>query len=99
MNTTYPVHVNTLWRRLLLALASGSMRSAPSADRNKEPIAAVLSRHPPFSIAAQPAACLEIASGTGQHVAHLAATFPHITFQPTEYAGGSASPHSLFIQI
>lgn len=28
---------------------------------------------------------LEVASGTGQHTAHLAAALPALTFQPTEY--------------
>ncbi|KAJ1458004.1 hypothetical protein M885DRAFT_437514, partial [Pelagophyceae sp. CCMP2097] len=37
---------------------------------------------------------LEIGSGTGQHVAHFAAAFPHCDFQPTEYGGGSAGPES-----
>lgn len=69
-------------------------RNAPSSERNKEPIAAVLAAHAPFSSADAPGTCLEIASGTGQHVAHFAARFPHITFQPTEYSGGSASPES-----
>ena len=84
----------TLWRRVLLAFASGSMRTAPSADRNKGPIGDVLARHPPFSTPAQPARCLEIASGTGQHVAHFATLFPHVMFQPTEYDGGSAGPEA-----
>jgi len=67
------------------------MRTAPSADRNKEPIAAILGKYPPFAGSRQ-GSCLEIASGTGQHVAHFAAEFPHVTFQPTEYEGGSAGP-------
>eukprot|EP00756_Hemistasia_phaeocysticola_P026416 Hpha_TRINITY_DN16059_c3_g9::TRINITY_DN16059_c3_g9_i2::g.117237::m.117237 len=64
------------------------MRHAPAADRNKQPIGEVLTRYPPFgtSIAS---ACLEVASGTGQHLAHFAGRFPHVTFQPTEYAGGT----------
>lgn len=85
--------------RPLIALAvAGAMRSAPSADRNKEPIAQILARHPPFLKApasGRSAACLEIASGTGQHVSHMAARFPHITFQPTEYGGGSSSPEAV----
>ena len=68
------------------------MRSAPSAERNKGPISDVLAKHAPFASAAERVCCLEIASGTGQHVAHFATRFPHVTFQPTEYAGGSAGP-------
>ena len=69
------------------AVPSGlaNMLSAPAAERNKQPIADVLARHPPFS-STTAATCLEVASGTGQHVAHLAKAFPHVTFQPTEYA-------------
>ena len=67
------------------------MRTAPAADRNKEPIAQALARFPPFSAPSTRARCLEIASGTGQHVAHLAARFDHVAFQPTEFAGGSAT--------
>ena len=82
-------------RDLVAALLGmqGAKRTAPSADRNKEPIAACLARHPPF-LGAAPALCLEVASGTGQHAAHLATTFPHVVFQPTEYAGGSAGPEA-----
>jgi SAM-dependent methyltransferase len=97
-------------RALTLALAtttsqawalSAAMRSAPSAERNKEPIAATLKKYRPFGqpdeVAGdagtlQPCTCLEIASGTGQHVAHLASKFPHVTFQPTEFGGGSSGP-------
>lgn len=73
------------------------MRHAPSADRNKEPIANVLRNYRPFAEAAAAASgekptCLEIASGTGQHVSFFAEQFPHVTFQPTEYVGGSAGP-------
>jgi len=94
-NTT--VASPTLFQRAVALLAAfrarPSMRTAPSADRNKEPIAQVLAKYAPFSLS-ECKSCLEIASGTGQHVAFFAARFSHVTFQPTEYAGGSAGPES-----
>ena len=54
-------------------------RSAPAAERNREPILAVLQRVlPPTGLA------LEIASGTGQHVVHFAKALPRWTWQPSE---------------
>ena len=87
----------SLFRRLALALIGATSRSklrvAPSADRNKAPIADVLQRHPPFdAVDSGWRSCIEIASGTGQHCAYFADKFPHVVFQPTEYAGGSAGP-------
>mmetsp|Transcript_40765 Transcript_40765/g.49453 ORF Transcript_40765/g.49453 Transcript_40765/m.49453 type:complete len:222 (-) Transcript_40765:114-779(-) len=56
---------------------------APSADRNKGPILEVLKKHLPAK-----GHVVEIASGTGQHVAHFARSLPStLTWQPTEYAG------------
>lgn len=53
--------------------------SAPSALRNREPILEVLRRVLP------PAGeVLEVASGTGEHVAHFAAALPEIGFQPSD---------------
>lgn len=52
---------------------------SPAADRNKQPILDVLQRVLPASGAA-----LEIASGTGQHVAWLAAALPRWTWQPSD---------------
>ena len=76
-----------------------AMKPSPSAERNKEAIAKALASHAPFShghsttaSSSSSSIVLEIASGTGQHVAHFAAAFPSATFQPTEYAGGNASP-------
>jgi hypothetical protein len=52
---------------------------SPAADRNKQPILEVLRTVLPASGAA-----LEIASGTGQHVAWFAAGLSQWTWQPTD---------------
>lgn len=53
--------------------------TAPSAERNRQPILEVLARAlPPRGLV------LEIGSGTGQHVAHFAQALPALTFQPSE---------------
>ena len=82
----------TTW--LLSAGLGFSMRHAPSADRNKAPVADALHRFPPFSNGGDTVNVLEIASGTGQHVSFLAARWPHITFWPTEYGGGASGPEA-----
>ena len=53
--------------------------SAPSAARNREPILAAIGPFLPRS-----GLVLEIASGTGEHVAHFAAARPELTWQPTD---------------
>jgi SAM-dependent methyltransferase len=59
-------------------LAQGALTSAP-AERNKQPILEVLERVLPRT-----GVVLEIASGTGQHVAHFARAKPRLVWQPTE---------------
>lgn len=53
--------------------------SAPSALRNREVIAQALQR-----LAPQDGRALEIASGTGEHVIHLAETMPKMIWHPTD---------------
>ena len=55
------------------------LRESPAAERNKQPIAAVLARVLPVT-----GLVLEVASGTGQHAEHFARTLPSLTWQPTE---------------
>ncbi|WP_223877986.1 DUF938 domain-containing protein [Luteimonas sp. MC1825] len=54
---------------------------APSCDRNREPILAVLREH-----FADRSRVLEIASGTGQHAVHFAAAMPWLTWQASDMA-------------
>ena len=53
--------------------------SSPAALRNREPIAAVLRETLP-----ERGTVLEIASGTGEHGVHFAASFPALEWQPSD---------------
>lgn len=54
-------------------------RHAPATERNRDAIASVLATALPDN-----GTVLEIASGTGEHVAHFAARFPALSFQPSD---------------
>lgn len=73
-------------------MSGGSATRAVSeaAERNKGPILDVLRGALP-----EAGTVLEVASGTGQHVAHLAAALPGLTFQPSDPdMGNHASIHA-----
>ena len=52
---------------------------APAVARNRDPILDVLRKILPSK-----GVVLEIASGSGEHVAHFAAALPGLTFQPSD---------------
>jgi hypothetical protein len=59
--------------------AGDARRSAPAAQRNREPIAEVLSEWLPDS-----GLVLEVASGTGEHAVLFAERFPGLQWQPSD---------------
>lgn len=54
-------------------------RHAPATARNRQPILDVLQPRLP-----QDGLVLEVASGSGEHVAHFAAALPRLVFQPSD---------------
>jgi hypothetical protein len=62
-----------------LGASAGGRLFSPSAERNREPIAEVLSQVLP-----QSGLVLEVGSGTGEHAVHFARVMPHLTWQPSE---------------
>ena len=54
-------------------------RTAPATERNRDAITHVLKGYLPAQ-----GRVLEIASGTGEHIVHFAAQFPHLTWQPSD---------------
>jgi SAM-dependent methyltransferase len=65
---------------------------SPAADRNKQPILDVLR-----GVLPERGNALEIASGTGQHVAWFAAALPQWTWQPTDAMPASMDSISAYI--
>jgi hypothetical protein len=66
---------------------------SPAADRNKQPILEVLRQVLPAHGEA-----LEIASGTGQHVAWFAAALPGWTWQPTDFGAGAFDSVQAYVE-
>src|SRR3546814_5536985 len=62
-------------------VSPGGRLHAPATLRNRTPIAAVLARWLPSE-----GLVVELASGTGEHVLHFAAAFPHLVWQPSDPA-------------
>jgi hypothetical protein len=71
-------------RRFYESQTNCACRSAPATLRNREPIAQVLRDWLPHR-----GLVLEIASGTGEHVAYFAEQFPDLEWQPSDVDAGA----------
>lgn len=81
-----PIHLENRSRE-------GEKLISPTAERNKEFIAKAISPHIPSK-----AKLLEIASGTGQHAAHLSKLRPDITIQPSDPDESSRDSQNIYRQ-
>lgn len=67
-------------RPFILEAGAEAKRFAPATQRNRDAITHVLREWLPPT-----GHVLEIASGTGEHIVHFAAAFPHLVWQPSDY--------------
>jgi hypothetical protein len=80
---------------LVSNMANDARLIAPATARNREPIARVLRRHlPPSGLV------LEIASGSGEHVVHFAATqSAGLRFQPSDPDAGARASIDAWVEL
>jgi hypothetical protein len=73
-----------------MPMNSDGLPFSAAADRNREPILAVLRRWLPAAAPGRPVRLLEVGSGTGQHAVHMCLHLPGLQWQPTELPGALA---------